>query len=215
MKIIRWTLTGLTCMLIIACSDVPTPGILKNLIYEDENTTCYDDGFDILCITAVDGKDGIDGIDGESIVGPPGKDGSDGRDGESITGLPGRDGTTTVIHQTEFRYVDIPHPEPVPESTPAPTPKRVIVEAVVHPTESIHPIPAQITHTADHIVHVSHLTEVTHTEIPPHHAIWHVAIQTLDDNHIAIYVYPRSLNPNDRSEQISLVKQNFKVHAPV
>ena len=201
-----WTAL-LTTIFLVGCSDIPTPGILKNLIYEDENTTCFDDGFDTLCITAVDGKDGIDGINGESIIGPPGKDGSDGSDGidgESIIGPPGppgRDGTTTVIHRTKFRYVDIPHPEPEPEPTPVipttPPPKRIVVEAVVHPTESVHPIPAETLHVADQIVHVSHLTEARHTQIPNNSEIWHIAIYDTGAG-VDLYVYPRSLPPNDR-----------------
>ena len=194
---------------VAGCSDVPTPGILSKLIFEDENTTCFSDGFDTVCITATDGSDGVDGIDGIGIdgkdgsdgVGISGKDGVDGRDGrDGIDGKDGRDGTTTIVHVTEFQYIDVPIPlPPAPSPEPEPTPKRIIAEAIIHPSGSVHPIPAESINNSDTVIHVSHLTPATHTEIPTDDKIWHIAIfEPSQSNEVDLYVYPRSLPPNDR-----------------
>ena len=217
----KWLLIILGVLICVSGCETPGTGLgireFDDILEQDSDVVCLDDGFDKRCILIIpgpagkDGKDGVDGKDGESIVGPP--------------GLPGRDGETKVIHVTEFRYVDVPIPEPipasdvsdvpipepipasdvsdvpVPEPIPAsdisPAPKRVVAEAIVHPSGSVHPIPAETTHAADQVVHVSHLTEARHTQIPNDSDIWHIAIYDTGDG-VDLYVYPRSLPPNDR-----------------
>ena len=195
-----------TILLLIGCQTPYSGNALtvndvdKYIQKTGEDTVCLEDGFDAVCIKVIPGPQGERGKDGRSIVGPP--------------GLPGRDGITTVIHRTEFRYVDVPHPAPVsiptpvaeqePEFVPEPTSaKRVVVEAVVHPTNSVHPIMEETTHQDDEVVHVSHLTEMTHTEMPEENEIYHIAIKTLADESLAVYAYPRSLDPNERRNDFS------------
>ena len=192
---------ALSLLLMFGCSETPTPGILSKIIYQDDNVTCYTDGFDEVCFfPGKDGRDGIDGRDGTDAK--DGKDGRDGRDGtdakdgrDGIDGRDGTDGTITVIHEREFEYINVPVPAPTPE--PA---KRIIAEAIVHPSDYVHTIPVETLHPADTVVHVSHLTDATHTEIPSDDKIWHIAIKDSPEtqNEIWIYVYPRSLPPNDR-----------------
>ena len=211
---------------IVGCSDIPTPGILDKLIYQDQNTTCFDDGFDTLCITATDGSDGVDGVDGKNGIdgvdgigkdGIDGRDGRDGIDGYGIDGVDGRDGrdgkdgrdgrdgTTTIVHVTEFQYIDVPiplppAPAPAPEPEPTPIPKRIVAEAVIHPSGSVHPIPAETLNFSDTVIHVSHLSDATHTVVPTDDKIWHIAIyEPPQSNEVDLYVYPRSLPPNDRA----------------
>ena len=203
----KWLLIILGVLICVSGCETPGTGLgireFDDILERDSDVVCLDDGFDKRCILIIpgpagkDGKDGVDGKDGESIVGPP--------------GLPGRDGETKVIHVTEFRYVDVsipepilasdvspvPVPEPIPASDVSPAPKRVVAEAIVHPSGSVHPIPAETTHAADQVVHVSHLTEARHTQIPNDSDIWHIAIYDTGDG-VDLYVYPRSLPPNDR-----------------
>ena len=207
---------AMSIIFIVGCSDTPTPGILSKLIYEDENTTCFSDGFDAVCVTAVDGIDGVDGVDGIGIdgkdgsdgvdgIGIDGKDGVDGRDGrdgiDGRDGRDGRDGTTTIVHVTEFQYIDVPIPlPPAPAPSPEPTPKRIIAEAIIHPSGSVHPIPAETLNFSDTVIHVSHLSDATHVVLPDDDKIWHIAIyEPPGSQEVDLYVYPRSLPPNDRA----------------
>ena len=46
---------------------------------------------------------------------------------------------------------------------------------------------------------MSHLTDATHVVVPSDDKIWHIAIyEPLQSNEVDLYVYPRSLPPNER-----------------
>ena len=108
-------------VLAVFVSGCETPGVglgiqdFDEILDRNNNVVCLDDGFDKRCILVIDGEDGKDG-----------KDAKDGKDG--LPGLPGRDGKTTVVHVTEFRFIDVPvpasevMPQPIPEPIPEPQP---------------------------------------------------------------------------------------------
>ena len=47
---------------------------------------------------------------------------------------------------------------------------------MIHPSGSVHPIPADSINNSDTIVHVSHLSDATHVVVPSDDKIWHIAI---------------------------------------
>ena len=63
----------------------------------------------------------------------------------------------------------------------------------------MHPIPAETINNSDTVIHVSHLSPATHVVVPSDDKIWHIAIyEPPGSQEVDLYVYPRSLPPNDR-----------------
>ena len=210
---IKQLLGLLALFIVIYGCETPGTGLgireFDDILERDSDVVCLDDGFDKRCILVIPGpagKDGVDGVDGI--------DGVDGVDGKTIYLIPSQSLTQAVhvipqqiltqavhvIHADNLSFAD---PIPVPTvqiETPASdltASRKIYVEAVTDINGAIIITPAAHITPADTVIYVSNLTAAKHTNPPDPSKIWHIAIYDTDDG-VDLYVYPRSLPPNDR-----------------
>ena len=188
----KWLLIILGVLIYMSGCETPGTGLgireFDDILERDSDVVCLDDGFDKRCILI--------------IPGPAGKDGKDGEDGKTIYLIP-QQTLTPAVHVISANNLSFADPIPVP-STEIETPtsdliasRKIYVEAATHITGAIIIAPAAHITPADKVIYVSHLTDTQHVTPPPVNEIWHIAIYDTGDG-VDLYVYPRSLPPNDR-----------------
>jgi hypothetical protein len=188
----KWLLIILGVLIYVSGCETPGTGLgireFDDILERDSDVVCLDDGFDKRCILI--------------IPGPAGKDGKDGVDGKTIYLIP-QQTLTPAVHVISANNLSFADPIPVP-STEIETPtsdliasRKIYVEAATHITGAIIIAPAAHITPADKVIYVSHLTDTQHVTPPADNKIWHIAIYNTGDG-VDLYVYPRSLPPNDR-----------------
>ena len=171
-------------------------GDIDKIVTSDE-WVCLEDGFDAVCLKAIPGPPGKDGKDGKTIYLIPSQSLT-----QAVHVIPQQILTQAVhvIHADNLSFAD-PIPVPAvqieePESDLI-TSRTIYVEAWMHITGAIIIIPARDITSADKVIYVSNLTTSQVVVALYDNAIWHIKIHETP-NGVEIYVYPRSLPPNDR-----------------